>query len=345
MRVDRDRIGAVEVRHPPGVARRQARRATIGSVDVEPQRFARRDVGQLADGVDRPRVGGSGDAGDRERQQPGRAVSGHGRGDGRAAEPESGVGGDDHERLGWEPEQVERPRDREVGLVGGIHPNALEQRPARRPARSEQPPEVDVAGQGEAHEVGHHAARRQQPEGVRSEPDQVAQPAHDLLFDERGERPGVPHVDALVGHLGQQLAHHRDGQRRWGEVAELARVLGVHLAAGQAIAELRQDVRDRGGGGRRGRGTAGRAEERGAQRGVRRRVAHRPFGGVVVQEVERRRPGVGAEPLERAARRALVAVADQLGLGMPVEPGQERVEVGRIGRLASVRRDGSWPSG
>ena len=114
------------------------------------------------------------------------------------------------------------------------------------------------------------------PNAVRPVADEVAQPAHDLLLDERGERPGVPDVDALVGHLREQLAHHRDRQRRRREVAELARVLRVHLAARQPVAELVEDVGDRAGRAGRRRRPAARAEERGAERGVRRRIAHRP---------------------------------------------------------------------
>ena len=140
------------------------------------------------------------------------------------------------------------------------------------------------------------------PNDVGPVADEVAQPAHDLLLDEGRERPGVPDVDALVRHLGEQLAHHRDRQRRRREVAELARVLRVHLPAREPLAELGQDRGDRGGGDRRRRRAAGRAEERRPQRRVRRRVAHRPVRGVVVQEVERGRPRVGAEAL--AARHA-----------------------------------------
>ena len=64
--------------------------------------------------------------------------------------------------------------------------------------------------------------------------DEVAQPADDLLLDEGGERAGVPDVDALVRDLGEQLAHDRHRQRRRREVAELARMLGVHEAARRA---------------------------------------------------------------------------------------------------------------
>ena len=43
--------------------------------------------------------------------------------------------------------------------------------------------------------------------------DEIGQPAHDLLLDERAGRPRMPHVDALVGHLGKHLAsdRHRNG--------------------------------------------------------------------------------------------------------------------------------------
>ena len=75
----------------------------------------------------------------------------------------------------------------------------------------------------------------------------------------------MPDVDALVGHLGQQLAHHRDRQRRRREVAELARVLRVHLAAGQPVAELVEHVGDRAGA-RRARAPARRIGPKNAPR-------------------------------------------------------------------------------
>ena len=96
--------------------------------------------------------------------------------------------------------------------------------------------------------------------------DEVAQPADDLLLDERAGRTGMPDVDALVRDLGQQLAHDRHRQRRGREVAELARVLGVHLHRRQALVELGEDgVR-----GRRGRRAP--ATVRGSRRPPRRRT-------------------------------------------------------------------------
>jgi hypothetical protein len=142
---------------------------------------------------------------------------------------------------------------------------------------------------------------------------------HDLFLDEGRQRAGMPDIDALVGHLGQQLAHHRDRQRRWREVAELARVLRVHLPARQSVAELVEDRGDRGGGdGSRG-GTTGRPEELRPERRIWRRIAHRPDRRLVVQEVECRGPRIRPKTFHRGTRRRRVAVADQLGLGVPGE--------------------------
>ena len=199
-------------------------------------------------------------------------------------------------------------------------------RAARRPPGPEQPPEVDVPGQGHAHEVGHDPARRQQAERPRPVADEIAQPAHDLLLDEGRERAGVPDVDALVGHLGEQLAHHRDRQRRRREIAELARVLRVHLARRRGGRGTRPGCRRS--------GSAWPGPETG--RRMRRRTtpaAPRTAPG---------RPSPGARPGRTGSRgrwptcrrraapsppaRRRVAVADQLGLRVPGEAGE------RVGR-------------
>ncbi len=75
--------------------------------------------------------------------------------------------------------------------------------------------------------------------------DEVAQPADDLLLDERRERTGVPDVDALLGDLGEQLADDRHRERRRGEVAQRARVIGVELVRRDAGPELVEERRRR----------------------------------------------------------------------------------------------------
>ena len=138
--------------------------------------------------------------------------------------------------------------------------------------------------------------------------------------------PGVPDVDALVGHLREQLAHHRDRQRRRREVAELARVLRVHLPARQAVAELVEDRRRSGWARRapaRDRPVAPKNEARNAAYG-----AGSPIARCAAWSYRKSRAVAhvsDAEPLQRGARRRRVAVADQLRFGVP----RETLEAGR----------------
>ena len=299
------------------------------------------DGGELLDQVDGAGVRGARDGRDRDRRQAGRPVAGDRLGDGLRVEAEAVVGRQDDERLRREAQLVECPRDREMRLVGRVDPRALERRAPRRRGQPARGGETHVADERHREEVRHHAAGRQQPEARLVVADEVAQPADDLLLDERRERPGVPDVDALLDDLGEQLADDRHRQGRRGEVAERARVVGVELVRGDAGPEL---VEERGGRRRvcRGRGgPAGRPEERLAQLAVPGGLAHRPDEGVVVEVVERGVPGFAAQRLERRSR-ALVAKADQVRLGVPVEARGAPLGVvdGHRGRIAGPPQGG-----
>ena len=136
-------------------------------------------------GVGRPR-----DGADRERRETGRAILGD-RGRHRLGlEPEEVVGGDDAERSLREPQDVEAALHREVGLVARVDAHALEQ--TARGARSEPRSAARWMSRAMARAIrlaitppgGEHAPR------VRTRhPDQVAEPADDLLLDESA-RPG-----------------------------------------------------------------------------------------------------------------------------------------------------------
>ncbi len=66
------------------------------------------------------------DRGDRERRQAGRAVAGDRVGHWGGSQAEVVVGRQHDQRLAWEPELIERSRDREVGLVAGVDARVLE---------------------------------------------------------------------------------------------------------------------------------------------------------------------------------------------------------------------------
>jgi hypothetical protein len=229
------------------------------------------------------------------------------------------VGREHDQRLGRKAQLIERTRDREMGLVAGVDASALERRPARRPFEPGDAAEMHVAHEGHRDEVGHHAARRHQAEAAIPVADEVAQPADDLLLDERADRPGVPDVDALVRPLGEHLAHDRRDQRRRREVAQRSRVVAVERVGRDPGAELLEDVRERARVVRRRRGCEPRPEILAAKLRVADRLTHGAAHGLVVQPVERRLPRRLAGSLQRRARGGCIADADELRLGVPAE--------------------------
>ena len=243
--IDGDAVGSLEARHPLGVARGEAGGAPVGGIDVQPDTLAVGDVGQARRVVDRAGVRRPGDGGDRERRVPGGPVAGDRLGDRPGLQAEALVAVDHDQRVVGEAEHAQRPRDREVGLIAHVHARPLQVGASRRGGRAPQLREPDVAGDGHGHDVGHHPPAGQHTPAVGAEPDEVTQPRGDLLFDERSDGTGVPHVDPLMDPLREHLSRDRSGEGRWGEVAERAGVLCVEGGRRDALAELGEHVAPR----------------------------------------------------------------------------------------------------
>ncbi len=206
-------------------------------------------------------------------------------------------------------------------LVGGVDAHALEGAPSWWGRRATQPRQVDVARDDHRDEVRHDAAGRQDPEAALVVADEVAQPAEDLLLDERADRARMPDVDALLRDLREHLAGHGGEQGRRREVAERARVVGTHRVRRDPRRELAQHGVEGVGLLRRRRRSAASPEELGAQGRVLDRCAHGSDERVVVQVVEGRLPDRRAGGPQRLARPRLVAHGEQLRLGVPVDRG------------------------
>ena len=129
----------------------------------------------------------------------------------------------------------------------------------------------------------------------------------------------MPDVHALLRELGEQLAD--DGQHQWRrrEVAERAGMPRIQLMGRDPVPELGQQVSRRRRLDRCRPGASRCAKEPGTQRDGRGRLAHRPPERLVVEVVERRGPGVVAEPLQRGTGHGRVPDVDQLRLRVPVE--------------------------
>ena len=247
------------------------------------------------------------------------------------------------ERVRREPELVERTRDREMGLVARVDANALEVLAARRCVQTARAPQMEVACQRHGHEVGHHATTGEEAERRRLVADEVAQPADDLLLDEGGERPGVPHIDALVRDLGKQLAHDRHRQRRRREIAELARVLRVHQAPGSRAVNSSRTSRHASG--RRGgaRAVARTSRVRGVvaptRLRIRRTIAHRTDRRGAVEEFE------GVVPCAGAPRRVLLWTTPRRHSRSARVPDANRIARGTRRCRAAQSAAGRWIAG
>ncbi len=239
VRIDRERVGAFQGGELVRLARRHPGGRAVRRVHVEPQPFAFGEVREAGYVVDRAGVRRAGDRADRERCETCRAVLADGGCDVAGAQLEGLVGGNDLERPLREAEEVDGSLDREVGLIGGIDPGALKPRAAGRLA-AEELPQVHVPGDREGHDVRHHAAAGEDPPAVVGVAAEVAEPADDLLLDERARHAREPHVDALVQPLGECLAGDRHRERRRCEVAVGTRMLGCIGERSEALAELGQ---------------------------------------------------------------------------------------------------------
>ena len=306
---------------------------------MEPEAVAARQLGKIAQRVHRPGVRRAGRGADGERQQPRRSIARDGLGHRRRLEAEALVGRQGNEGLGREAEDPERAPEREVRLVRHIDTNAFELAPPRRMTQLPQGAEVDIADDGEGHEVGHHAARGQEAEAALAVADELTQPADHLLLDQRARGPGMPHVDALVDDLGEDLARDRRPQRRRREVGEGAWVPRVELVGGETLAELGQQLVRRDPLEGRLSGLARWAEEAGPKLGMPGRLAHGAFERMLVEVVERGRPGGRTKRLESGPRRRGLPDVDESWLRMPrqVRPGHP------IGGTLAVRRSRPRP--
>ena len=244
VRVDRDAVGALQSGNAVRVALAQARGAAVGGIDVQPHGLALGDVGQAHGVVDRAGVRGARDGRDRERGQSRRAVSSIASATGAGLQPEPLVAVDHHAACPrGTPGHPSARDDREVGLVAGVHAHALQvgcraARPAVPRSLASQMSRATVSAMMLA--MTPPLVSTPQPSGP--EPDEVAEPAGDLFLDERADRAGVPHVDALVDPLRQHLAGDRARQRGRREVAERPGVLGVVGGRRDPFPELRQDL-------------------------------------------------------------------------------------------------------
>jgi hypothetical protein len=207
VRVEHQRVGALQPGQQRAGGRPQRGRRAVGAVHVQPQVLLGADVGQRVERVDRARARGAGRGHDAHRPAPRRAVGRDRRPHRPGIQPEPGIGLQHPELL--EAEHAQRPRHGGVRLVGAVDD--------ARPARG--------AGGGQPHQIRDRAARGQHALGAFGQPAQLAQPVEHHELDGRRPRAAGPGAGEDVEPRGGRVGEHADVVARAPDAREEARMV------------------------------------------------------------------------------------------------------------------------
>ena len=205
MRVERHAVGALDAAEALAAPVGQLEEAAVGGVDVEPQAFVLRHVGDRVERIDRARVRRPRCRRDEERAQARRAVGADGVAQRVGVHPELGVGRHDPQVPARQAGDRGVLRHARVGLVSAVVD-----------AVGEVLPQPGVPGRDHRRERPHRAARGQQPLRSFREVEQRAQPTGDVLLQLHHRRARLPQADVAVEALRQELGERRRRGRRRG---------------------------------------------------------------------------------------------------------------------------------
>ncbi len=191
VRVDRERVDALEPAEQGSARRRGRRGGAVGAVDVHPDVVLGADVGEGVERIDGARAGRARDADDGDGRHAGRDVRLDRAGELVGPDAEGVVAADLAKRAPAQAEHVAGAADRVVGLLGGVDRGrtGLD----AQLARGRQGP---GPGAGQAREVGERPAAREVADPGR-ESDQLREPAprHVLHLGGRARAPSEVGVE------------------------------------------------------------------------------------------------------------------------------------------------------
>ena len=218
VRVDDDRIGALDSLPGPAELRADHRRAGVRGVDVQPDVLALADLGQVRDRIDRGRRRRP-DRGDQctSSFEPAQPVRSH---------PKLGVGRDLLDRQSQQPRRL---LDRRMCVLRAEHGPARVRLPCRRQRRERR-------GRSRVLDV---------PVPLARQPEQLGEPIHrhQLELGRRGRGPpeDLRHVQRRGQELGEDPRLRAGGR----EIGEEAGVLPVRDPRQQHLVEVAQHRRER----------------------------------------------------------------------------------------------------
>ena len=209
--IQRDAVGPFDPSEPLPAPIGELEEAAVGAVDVHPQRFGLRDVGDVAEGIDRAGVRRADGRDHEERTAARRAVFADHRAEGIGIHPKFPVGRDQAEVAPGEPGDRRRLRVARMRLIGAVVRTVEEVLAELRVSRGH-----------ERGEVGERTARREEAlRRLGREVEERAHPPGHVLFDLDDRRARLPQAVEPIERLCQELRERGREQTAAGDVGEV----------------------------------------------------------------------------------------------------------------------------
>ena len=216
MRIEGDRIGALDARKQVLRRWRERGKTSVGAVHVQPQAVAFGDIGHIREGIERAGIHRPGVGDDAGRPEPGVAVRDDAALQFAEIDSECVVGRDGLHVVRADAEQPGGLADRKMSFFGDVDAQ-------RRVLSRAGPGELGIglrARGRKAREVRHGSAADQESRGTGVVAEERLEPVdhHVLDFGARGSR--APRGDVGVQCRSEKIADRRDGGSRRRDVSE-----------------------------------------------------------------------------------------------------------------------------
>ncbi len=229
--IEDQRVGELEAGEGFPAAFGQAEEGPVGAVHVQPEPLLPGEAGELGQGVDGAGVDRAGVAHHQEGGEAAAAVLGHRLGQGVEADAEGPVR---RHLAGVRRREAREGRglgQRVVGLVGEVEG-----------AREERLGEPVAAGGHEGRQVGHGAAARQEPPGLRRKAHEPGEPGEDVRLELHQGRGGGEDAGVAVDRVADQVGQGAGEEAAPGDEAQVARARGVERPGRGALEEELQEL-------------------------------------------------------------------------------------------------------
>jgi len=234
VRIEGHRVGAGEAREERAQLGARVEEGAVGPVHVVPEPLLGADVGDGAHRVHGARVHRARRRHREEGTQARRPVGGDGRAERVGPHPVRGVDGDLAHPVGEDARQPRGLRDAQVHLTGDVQ-HALAQGLPQQP----------LAGADHGAEVGHRAARRQEPPGRGGHAHPAREPGEHVGLELHEGRRRLPDARVAVRDVGHQVGEGRGEEAAPRDERQVARSRRREGASDPLVEVGAEDLRQR----------------------------------------------------------------------------------------------------